>query len=343
MNEEDFSGVNSAYVLLRNIEYSYFPLSIEDQVKLRVASLNYTHQTLQSTKQLAAIQRDLTSRKRAGMWADVIPLLCEDIRTRVQEDEQERIDNLICLALLHQPPIQDIPLHILVDDILGITVTVTRSSIVFYRLQCVNWIKLLADHPHIHAILGALLSAQSRNTRLRLLWRFTATEEEVAEALCLVNPADKRRVSRLIEYHRQPHHQHHYLRETLAAFDEIVKRGCNEKEFNVIIGLLCNDFQGPRSSSYNEPPENWEKEHFESLHNPWLRLIGYAITGNTKRLESSFMSDPRMTWSIGSSFADYLLSDHPFADLSILPQLRNALPARFRSSQGSKFHDRSVV
>lgn len=66
----------------------------------------------------------------------------------------------------------------------------------------------------------------------------------------------------------------------------------------------------------------WDVDRFESLHNPWLRFIGYAITGNTKRLGPSSISDTRMPRSIGDVFADYLLSDQPLVDLSILPQLR---------------------
>ncbi|PVF96633.1 hypothetical protein CPB86DRAFT_494901 [Serendipita vermifera] len=140
IGEGDFGGLNPVYVLLRNIKSTGAPLSIEEQVRLRVRSLNYTHQTLQSTKQLVALQRELTSGKRANMWDDVIHLLCEDIKSRVVENEQERVDNLICLALLHQPPISDVPLKLRSWDS---SVIVPRPSIFFYRLQCVDWISIL--------------------------------------------------------------------------------------------------------------------------------------------------------------------------------------------------------
>ncbi|PVF91612.1 hypothetical protein CPB86DRAFT_820349 [Serendipita vermifera] len=294
--DEDFGELNPVYVLLRNIELPGVALSIEEQVKLRVASLNCTHQTLQSAKQLVTLQRDLTSRMREDMWGDVIPILCEDIKSRAHEDEQKRVDNLICLALLHRPPIQDIPL-VLYNGWdnnwqMGncyIFAPVARPSVFFYRLSCANWIKGLLDHPHIHAILGALHSVRRRNSHLRLLWRLMATEEEVAAALRLVDPDYKFEISKFIEYQRQAHH----LPDTLIALDKLVEEGCDEEEFDVIIRLLWDDF---KSTLYRESLDSWEIQRLESLQNPWLRLIGYAITG--------------------------ILRGSPFVDSAIIPQLR---------------------
>ncbi|PVF96674.1 hypothetical protein CPB86DRAFT_497515 [Serendipita vermifera] len=244
VDEEELRGTNSVYMFLRNIE-SPVPLSIEEQVKLRVASLNYAHHTFQPTKRLVTLQRDLTSRKREDMWSDVIPILCGDIKSHVSENEQGRVDNLICLALLHQPPIQDVPLEF---RLWGNSVTVTRPSIFFYRLRCANWMKFLVDHPHIHAILEALHSVQARNPNLQLLWRFVATDEEVAAALRLVDAPKRPSVSDFIEHQRQRHH----LGETLTALDKLIGKGCQQEEFDVIVGLLCNDLKHAGSPLYKD-------------------------------------------------------------------------------------------
>ncbi|PVF96676.1 hypothetical protein CPB86DRAFT_859851, partial [Serendipita vermifera] len=343
IDEEAFGGLNSVYTILRNIDFPDVPLSIEEQVKLRVGSLNCTHQTLQPSKQLVTLQKKLTSRTREDAWNDLIPILCEDIKSRAHEDEQERVDNLICLALLHRPPVHGVPLRLYNGGSnswkkggMYISATVAKPSIFFYRLWCVNWVESLVNHPHIHAILGALHSAQRRSPHLRLLWRFVATDEEVDAALRLINPEDRLKVSRFIEYQRKSHH----LRETLSALDKLVGKTDRGEEFNAIIRLLCNDIQSANLPSYKTSIQYRE---IEVLQNPWLRLIGYAVTGNPKRLAPSSISDPRMPESIGNSFTDYLLSDQSLVEPSILPQLRMRFLRGFNRDKMKSFMIKALL
>ncbi|PVF91525.1 hypothetical protein CPB86DRAFT_878465 [Serendipita vermifera] len=318
VDEENFNGMNPVYTLLRNIEFPV-PLSIEQQVKLRVTSLNYTHNTLRSTKQLITLQRDLTSREKEDPWIDVIPLLCEDINSRDHENEQKRVDNLICLANRHRPPIQDVPLEL---KTWGDPVTVTRPSTLFYRLWCINWIETLVDnnHPHIHAIFRALRSAQKA-------------------ALRLVDPPNRSDASKLIQSRRKGLN----LADTLEALDDLIERGYHKEELNVIIQLLCNDLKGASSPLYKDLIPGGRKRFFESLQNPWLRLIGYAVIGNDKRLSPSLISDIEMPSSIGESFARYLLSEQTLADLSTLPRLRMRFLREFDRGQMKSFMVEALV
>ncbi|PVF96632.1 hypothetical protein CPB86DRAFT_816149 [Serendipita vermifera] len=340
IDKEDFGGLNPVYVLLRNIELPGVSLSLEQQVKLRVGSLNCAHRTLQSAKQLVGLQRDLTSKRREDMWGDIIPILCKDIKTRAHENEQERVDNLICLAFLHQPPIQDVPLRLYNGWGNGwqranysISTTVSRPSIFYYRLWCANWIEPLVNHPHIHAILGALDAAQRRDPRLRLLWRFVTTEEEVDVALGFVDPDDRPQVSAFIKEQRKDH----YLPKILKAFDNIIKQGCNKDELEVIIRLLCNDLRNAGSPLYDNTISDWNKELIESLQNPWLRLIGYAVAGSAKWIGPSLISDIEMPDSIGECFGNYLLSDQSLVDPSTLPQLRMRFFRDFEQDKRKRF------
>ncbi|PVF96634.1 hypothetical protein CPB86DRAFT_786718 [Serendipita vermifera] len=107
--------------------------------------------------------------------------------------------------------------------------------------------------------------------------------------------------------------------------------------------LLCNDLRSADSPLYKNSIRKWDLPPFESLQNPWLRLIAYAITGNTERLGPSSMSVPRMPRSIGEVFADYLLSDRPLVELSILPRLRMRFLEEFDHDKMKDFMMEALV
>jgi hypothetical protein len=315
ITEADFDGVDPVYLLLRNIKIPEQTLSIEQQVAVRVEFLNQVRRLPQSPREIATLQRGLTSKDWDNMLDEFIPLLAGDIELHAHENEQDRIDTLISLVHLKRPPLQNIPLQI---DGYYPPLIVSQLSPLYYRLNCTNWIESGTKHRHIHSIFKALLAAQKRNPHLNLLWRFIADDEEIDTALALSSPQDR---SLLADFIRQER-QEMYLIETLTGLDQVVAQGCDEDQKVTIIELLCNDLAEISPNLYKSQFPEWSRQSIRSIKEPWIRLVGYAAAGIDERIGPSFIADLEVPQSLRGPLSKYLIGDRSFSDPLILPRLR---------------------
>jgi hypothetical protein len=312
ISDEDFEGVDPVYLLLRNIKIPEQTLSIEQQVTLRVNLLNQIRHLPRSPREIAALQRKLTSKSWDEMLDEFIPLLAEDIELHAHENEQGRVDTLISLVHLQRLPLQTIPLEIYQWYP---TIFISQPSILYYRLCCTNWIYLGTEHRHIHSIFKALVAAQKRDPQINLLWRFIANDEEIDAALTLSSPQDR---SKLLGFIRGERDQT-YLAETLNGLDDLVTFGCDEDQRSVMIEFLCNDLANISTGLYKD---YLPVETARSLRDPWIRLVGCAVAGIDERTGPSSIADPEIPISLKGTLSKYLLSDTPFISPSIIPRLR---------------------
>jgi hypothetical protein len=312
ISEEDFEGVDPVYLLLRNIEIPKQTLSIEQQVALRVDLLNQIRCLPRSPREIAALQRRLTSKGWNDMLDEFIPVLASDIELHAHENEQHRVDTLISVLHLKRLPLQTIPFEV---KQWYSTFFISQPSIFYYRLSCANWISSGINHRHIHSILKALLAAQKRDPQVNLLWRFIANNEEIDTALALSSLQDRSRLSNFIQGERDIM----YLEQTLVGLDGLVAKGCNEDQRGIMIGLLCNDLANIDTGLYKD---SLSVETAVSFKDPWIRLVGYAVAGINERIAPSSIADPEIPISLKGAFSKYLLSDTPFIDPSTLPRLR---------------------
>jgi hypothetical protein len=271
------NGPNPAYLLLRNIQLARRTLSIEEQVKLRVGCLNQAHHVPRSLQGGEDFHSRLVLNGTTNMCDYLIPRLAEELESRLHDDDQDRVDTLICLAHLGQPPLQDFQLSLpLYPD-----VPVQRPSRLIYRILCANWIESQIDHPQLHTILKALVAARRRDSNLKLLWRFIATDKEVEEALPLVDAQDREELSEYLKSGRRMP----YLIETLETFDKIIARGCDERQKEVMVELLCHDLPRVDSPLYADYFDGWVKGRIMTLQDPWIRIVGCIATEMYEELD----------------------------------------------------------
>jgi hypothetical protein len=312
ISEADFEGVDPVYLLLRNIKIPEQTLSIEQQVALRVDLLNQIRHLPRHPREIAALQRDLTSKGWEDMLDEFIPLLSKDIELHAHENEQDRVDNLISLVHLKKLPLQTIPL-----EIKGWypVFFISQPSILYYRLSCINWIYSGINNRHIHSIFKALLAAQRRDPQVNLLWRFIANDEEIDAALALSSPQDRSELSDRIREERNGV----YIARTLEGLDQLVAQGCDEDQRATMIGLLCNELAKISTSLYKG---YLPVRTVKSLRDPWIRLVGYAVAGINERIGPSSSADLEVPKFLKENLSKYFLSDTPFIHPSILPRLR---------------------
>jgi hypothetical protein len=268
-------GPSPAYLLLRNAVLPGRTLSIEEQVKLRVGYLNQAHRVPRSLQGGEDFHSQLVSNGTTNMCDYLIPRLAEELGARLHDDDQDRVDTLICLAHLGQPPLQDFQLSL---PLYSAAATAQRPSRLLYRLRCANWIQSQIDHPHLHAILRSLVVTRRRNSNLKFLWRFIATDEEVEEALTLVDAQHRQDLSN----HLNNKLKNLYLFETLETFDKLIARGCDQGQTEVIVELLCHDIPSVDSPLYVDYFDHWVKDRIAALQDPWIRIIGFIAAKNRK-------------------------------------------------------------
>jgi hypothetical protein len=312
ITEADFDGANPVYLLLRNINIPRQTLSIEQQVAVRVDLLNQIRRLLQSPREIAALQRNLTSKGWEDILNEFIPLLASDIEQHAHENEQGRVDTLISLVHLQKLPLQSIPLEI---QQWYPSISISQPSILYYRFCCTNWIYAETSNRHIHSIFKALLAAQKRDPQLNLLWRFIANDEEIDAALALSSPRNRPSLSDLLRGKRH----RSYLADTLASLNWVVTRGCDGDQRDVMIELLCNDFAKISAGLYEN---DLSVERAKSLTDPWIRLVGYAAAGINERIAPSSIADLEIPRPLRGAFSKYFLSDTSVINTSIISRLR---------------------
>ncbi|PVF96692.1 hypothetical protein CPB86DRAFT_736413, partial [Serendipita vermifera] len=298
-DEPDTEGPNSVHLLLRNIQLPEMALSIEEQVKLRTGCLNQAHFVPQYGQTPGSFHGDLIPKGTSDICDYLIPHLAKELISSPHDDEQDRVDNLICLAHLRQPPLDNFPL------VLDGWFSIPNPSILIYRLRCAYWVHSQVDHPHIHTILKALHTAQGRNPDVSLLWRFEATEEEISTALTTLSAIDRSLVPFCIQDRRE---EPGYIA-TLQAFDKLIARGCTSDQRCIMIDLMCNDLK--KVSLYPKYFNN-HRQSIMALKDPGLRLCGFLAAGMYQELDESSIVYKDLTGSLEMFLKQHLSVDLPW-------------------------------
>ncbi|PVF96697.1 hypothetical protein CPB86DRAFT_736422 [Serendipita vermifera] len=282
VDQLEAAGPNPVYLLLRKIERADPPLSIEEQVKLRVGCLNQAHRVPISPPTVKDFHTQLISKGTVDLCDYLIPQLAEELRSRPHDDAQDRMDTLICLAHLRRPPLQNCKqsVNLLLK---GSEITIQNPSRLIYRLCCANWIESQIDHPHIHTILKALVATQKRNPSVKPLFRFIATDREVDEAVTLVDAPHRTDLYKhIISERKEP-----YLIETFETFDNIIASGCNGAQREVMVELLCHDLLNADPRFYKYYFTESVKGRILALKDHRIRFVGQVAAEMYEELDRS--------------------------------------------------------
>ncbi|PVG01116.1 hypothetical protein CPB86DRAFT_805524 [Serendipita vermifera] len=298
-------GPNPTHILLRNIELPDRELSIEEQVKLRVGHLNQIHRISDKRLQPGVIQTRLTSGNFDTICDYLVQQLAEELESTSHDDDQERVCDLIGLALFKHPFLHNFPITI--SRILRST-KIVQPPAMFYRLHCFDWISKLASYPHIHTILRALVEVQRRNSSIKLLWRFEASDEEINTALTLVNAQERDEVSRFLQgCRRNP-----CLGNTMKAIDSLFSTGSDQAQQKVMMELLMKDLSRADPLLYKEFVDPTVKWTFRALQIPYIRLLACAMAGMDEELDQPDMAYITIPEWFREPMSDYILAQSPF-------------------------------
>jgi hypothetical protein len=126
------------------------------------------------------------------------------------------------------------------------TITILQPSPAIHRLLCSNWLSKCRLSPYIYDVMKALVEVQKRSPGLKLLWRFEANEDEVSEALTLVNAQQRPGLSQVLQKQRKDP----CLWNTLLTFDTLVRDGFDLMQKGIMFALLINDLSVVKSPLY---------------------------------------------------------------------------------------------
>ncbi|PVF98202.1 hypothetical protein CPB86DRAFT_814924 [Serendipita vermifera] len=182
---------------------------------------------------------------------------------------------------------------------------VTRPSILIYRALCVKWLRSQIHHPNIHVVLSALLATQRRNPEVMLLWRFVATNDEIANALAFVDAKERPAVSESIN----SEHRRSGSTEPVRCFNSLLANGCNENQRNFVIELLCNDLLKKGSCLFLS--ESWM---LESLEVPWVRLVASLAGGKGEPSDHPSITYSRLPQELMQTLGKFVLKDESFVN-----------------------------
>ncbi|CAG8727626.1 16167_t:CDS:2, partial [Acaulospora colombiana] len=168
-----------------------------------------------------------------------------------------------------------------------------------------------------------------RNSDVLLLWKFKATDEEIASTLSLVDANERPDVSKLIDSERRTGR----YRGILHAFESLIEGLDDENQRNIVIELLCNELSGIKPSLSQDSFRIWI---LDEVQDPWVRFVASLAVGMGQPLEHPSIAYSRLSQELMRALSKYLLDDGSFINSLSAQRVRmrwwNALPQSWTSN-----------